>query len=30
MDCPAFVDVSDEWSIIVTAELKDAILALSK
>ena len=30
MDCPAFVNVSDEWGIVISAELKDAILALSK
>ena len=30
MDCPALVNVSDEWGIIISAELKDAILALSK
>jgi len=30
MDCPALVNVSDEWGIVISTELKDAILASSK
>jgi hypothetical protein len=30
VDCPALVNVSDEWGIMISAKLKDAILALPK
>jgi len=30
MDCPALVNVGNEGSVIISAELEDAILALSK